>query len=95
MVHPHARRLGIARKLMDIAEKTAVQDGRSLIVLDTREGAPSNILYRSLGYLEAGRIPQYAKSANGQLHATVIYYKQLNNTGVGSCSAIAHHTSPY
>lgn len=94
MVHPKARRLGIARKLMEIAENTAVQDGRSLIVLDTREGDPSNLLYRSLGYREAGRIPQYAKSANGQWHATVIYYKQLNSAGDGSGSAMAHHTSP-
>lgn len=77
MVHPKARRLGIARQLMDIAEKTAVQERRALIVLDTREGDPSNILYCSLGYIEAGRIPQYAKSANGQFDATVIYYKQL------------------
>ncbi|MGM0714889.1 hypothetical protein [Brevibacillus parabrevis] len=26
---------------------------------------------------EAGRIPQYAKSADGELHDTAIYYKQI------------------
>ena len=77
MVHAKARRLGIARQLMGTAEDTAVQEGRSLIVLDTRAGDPSNSLYRSLGYIEAGRIPQYAKSANGQLDTTVLYYKLL------------------
>ncbi|GMA64184.1 GNAT family N-acetyltransferase [Alicyclobacillus fastidiosus] len=77
MVHPKARRLGIARRLMGTAEDTAVQEGRSLIVLDTRAGDSSNTLYRSLGYIEAGRIPQYAKSANGQLDTTVLYYKLL------------------
>lgn len=75
MVHPKARRLGIARRLIGTAEDTAVREGRSLIVLDTREGDPSNTLYRSLNYIEAGRIPQYAKSANGKLDATVLYYK--------------------
>ena len=77
MVHSKARRLGIARQLMKAAEDKAVQEGRSLIVLDTRAGDPSNSLYRSLGYIEAGRIPQYAKSANGQLDTTVLYYKLL------------------
>jgi ribosomal protein S18 acetylase RimI-like enzyme len=77
MVHPKSRRMGIARRLMAVAEQTAIQDNRSLIVLDTRAGDPSNTLYRSLGFLEAGRIPQYARSADGHLHETVFYYKLL------------------
>jgi ribosomal protein S18 acetylase RimI-like enzyme len=77
MVHPQSRRMGIARRLMAVAEQTAIQENRSLLVLDTRAGDPSNTLYRSLGYIEAGRIPQYAKSANGSLDETVFYYKLL------------------
>ena len=77
MVHPQKRRLGIARQLMDVAERAAMEAGRSLLVLDTRAGDPSNTLYRSLGFVEAGRIPQYARSANGQFDETVIYYKLL------------------
>ncbi len=34
-------------------------------------------LYRSLGGTFAGAIPQYARSANGALHATAIYYLLL------------------
>jgi len=75
MVHPQRRRLGVARQLMDLAERAAVEANRSLLVLDTRAGDQSNALYRSLGFVEAGRIPQYAVSADGQLDETVIYYK--------------------
>ncbi|MNP41457.1 Acetyltransferase [compost metagenome] len=77
MVHPKERKQGIARMLMQTMEERAEREARSLLVLDTRGGDPSNLLYRSLGYIEAGRIPQFARSANGELHETVFYYKQL------------------
>lgn len=78
MTHPGYRRHGIGRLLMLKAEEKAAELGRSLLVLDTREGDPSNRLYSSIGYIEAGRIPGYARSATGELHATVYYYKNLN-----------------
>ncbi|PWK15622.1 GNAT family N-acetyltransferase [Tumebacillus permanentifrigoris] len=78
MVHPASRGQGIARALMKVAEACAVADGRTLLVLDTRAGDPSNLLYQSLNYIEAGRIPEYARSADGELHATVFYYKRLS-----------------
>ncbi|MDI7740616.1 GNAT family N-acetyltransferase [Lysinibacillus fusiformis] len=77
MTHNQYRRKGIGRLLMKEAEELAKEEGRSLIVLDTREGDPSNLLYSSMGYIEAGKIPNYALSANGELHATVFYYKEL------------------
>ncbi|MBE3646536.1 GNAT family N-acetyltransferase [Paenibacillus polymyxa] len=78
MVHPSGRRLGIARQLMNAAEEEAVRHNRTLLVLDTRVGDPSNRLYESIGFVEAGVIPNYAQSADGQLHATRYYYKPLN-----------------
>jgi ribosomal protein S18 acetylase RimI-like enzyme len=75
MTHPNYRRNGIARSLMHKVEERAMQEDRSLIVLDTREGDPSNLLYTSLGYIQAGRIPSYARTGNGELHATIFYYK--------------------
>jgi ribosomal protein S18 acetylase RimI-like enzyme len=77
MVHPEARRQGLGRLLMETAEARARVEQRSLLVLDTRLGDPSNQLYLSMEYIEAGRIPAYARSANGELSATVYYYKQL------------------
>jgi len=79
MVHPSARRKGLAKRLMLEAETSAREEGRTLLILDTREGDPSNLLYRSLGYVEAGRIPRFARSANGELDGTVIYYKELDS----------------
>ncbi|MNS76443.1 Acetyltransferase [compost metagenome] len=77
MVHPDSRRSGVARLLMNTLEEAAREEGRSLLVLDTREGDPSNDLYKSLGYIEAGRIPEFAQSAGGALDATVFYYKRI------------------
>ncbi|OKP78816.1 GCN5 family acetyltransferase [Paenibacillus helianthi] len=75
MVHPGHRRKGIARLLMDSAEQAAAANGRTLLVLDTREGDPSNLLYQSRGFVEAGKIPDYVISGDGKMSATVIYYK--------------------
>lgn len=77
MVHSTVRRQGIAQALMTALETAAVEAGRSLLVLDTRQGDPSEALYRKLGYTVAGVIPNYARSANGELHNTVLYYKVL------------------
>ena len=81
LVHPGARRRGIARRLMDAIEAELRADGRTLIVLDTREGDPSNALYQGMGYVEAGRIPDYARSASGDLHTTIFYFKRLPVSG--------------
>jgi ribosomal protein S18 acetylase RimI-like enzyme len=77
LVHPDFRRLGIARALMTRLEAEAEAKGTSLLFLDTREGDPSNDLYRALGYHEAGRIPDWARDASGILRPTVFWYKLL------------------
>jgi ribosomal protein S18 acetylase RimI-like enzyme len=77
MIHPSYRRNGIAKLLMQTLEETAKKDGRSLLVLDTRSGDPSNNLYVSLDYIEAGRIPKFARSSSGNLDDTIFYYKEI------------------
>ncbi len=77
MVDPTSRRGGIGRALMLHLEPKAKEEGRTLLVLDTREGDPSNKLYQSLGYIQAGVIPDYAISSNGELDGTVLYYKRI------------------
>ncbi len=78
MVHRDFRGQGIATQLMQSVETTARQADRSLLVLDTRQGDIAEGMYRKLGYIEAGVIPQYARSSNGELHSTVIFYKLLS-----------------
>jgi ribosomal protein S18 acetylase RimI-like enzyme len=77
MTHPDYRKKGIARQLMKEIEKRAKQEERTLLVLDTREGDPSNFLYQSIGFIEAGRIPNFAQSEIGTLDTTILYYKNI------------------
>jgi acetyltransferase len=77
MVLSSARRRGIGRLLMEAAEAEARRLGRTTLVLDTRQGDPSEALYRAMGWQPAGTIPRYARSADGTLHSTAFYYKLL------------------
>lgn len=77
LVHPDARRKGVARILMQQAEALARADGRSLLILDTRTGDAAESLYRSMGFELAGVIPDYARSTAGKLADTSFMYKQI------------------
>lgn len=77
MVEPAARRQGVGRALMHAIEARAKEIGRTTLVLDTRQGDPSEQLYQGLGYVRVGAIPQYVISEKGGMDATVIYYKLL------------------
>jgi GNAT superfamily N-acetyltransferase len=78
LVHPSARRRGIARALMLAVEPLARSEGRTLLTLDTWTGRPAEALYVSLGYIVAGVIPRYARgSLTPELEPTTIMYKHL------------------
>jgi len=77
LVHPHARRHGLARALMAALEAEARAAGRTLLTLDTRAGDAAEPLYRSMGYHEAGRIPRFALDANGTPCDTLYLWKEL------------------
>ncbi|NWG21262.1 MAG: GNAT family N-acetyltransferase [Chloroflexi bacterium] len=72
-----ARRRGIGRALLAAVEDEARREGRTLLVLDTREGDVAGQLYQAHGYAVAGRIPEYARAGDGVLYPTVIYYRLL------------------
>jgi GNAT superfamily N-acetyltransferase len=74
---------GMGRALMLAVERVAHGCGRSLLVLDTREGDVAERLYRALGYQEAGVIPLYARNAAGGLDGTVVFYKMLEVLDAG------------
>ena len=77
MVAPTARGRGVAQHLMLTLEQFARSNNRSLLVLDTRKGDAASQLYTKLGYTVAGEIPDFAANADGQLTATVYFYKLL------------------
>jgi GNAT superfamily N-acetyltransferase len=72
------RRRGIGQALMQAIEQAARERGRSLLVLDTRQGDNAELLYRRMAYREVGVIPAYALSATGTLDGTVFFYKELS-----------------
>jgi GNAT superfamily N-acetyltransferase len=78
LVHPAARRRGIARALMIELENVARSEGRTLLTLDTVSGSNAEVLYRSLDFIAAGVIPRYARGAlTPELEGTTIMYKEL------------------
>ncbi|HYL77119.1 MAG TPA: GNAT family N-acetyltransferase [Bryobacteraceae bacterium] len=77
-VHRRARRRGLAKALMAEAENTARTLGRTLLVMDTRQGGEADQMCQSLGYVRFGEVPGYARSADGRLHTTAFYYRQLD-----------------
>jgi ribosomal protein S18 acetylase RimI-like enzyme len=83
LVHPEARRRGIARALMLALESVARSERRTLLTLDTWTGRAAEVLYRSIGYTAAGVIPRYARgSLTPELEATTIMYKELEDREV-------------
>jgi GNAT superfamily N-acetyltransferase len=80
LVHPSARRRGIARALMIAIEQAAKEEGRTLLTLDTWTGGAAEGLYVSLGYIAAGVIPRYARgSLTAALESTTVMYKDLSS----------------
>ncbi|MEO8713816.1 MAG: GNAT family N-acetyltransferase [Acetobacteraceae bacterium] len=78
LVHPDARRHGLARGLMARIEDEARRAKRPLLTLDTQAGSSAERLYRSAGWCEAGRIPGYALDVDRTECATVIFYKRFS-----------------
>jgi GNAT superfamily N-acetyltransferase len=78
LVHPSARRRGIARALMVAVEEVATSHGRTLLTLDTWTGSHAERLYQSLGYSTVGVIPRYARgSLTPELEPATFMYKEL------------------
>jgi GNAT superfamily N-acetyltransferase len=82
LVHPDARRRGIARSLMLALEDLARRNGWTLLTLDTWTGQAGEQLYRSLGYTVVGSIPRFARgSTTPELEPATIMYKELDRPG--------------
>ena len=78
LVHPLARRRGIARALVLEIEKIARSEGRTLLTLDKVTGSHAETLYKSLHYIVAGVIPRYARgSLTPELEDATIMYKEI------------------
>jgi GNAT superfamily N-acetyltransferase len=79
MVHPDARRRGIAALLMRGIEAAARRHGRSLLLLDTNTGSPAEHLYRGLGYAPLAIIEDYVRDEHGTPGPTTLMRKDLSD----------------
>jgi GNAT superfamily N-acetyltransferase len=77
IVHSSARRHGIGRALMRGVDEVARENGRTLLILETRCGDAAEQLYRVCGYIAFGVVPKYALGADGELHDAVFFYRAL------------------
>jgi len=68
---------GVATALMRAAERLAIAEGRTLLVLDTATEGGAAKLYERLHFTLTGEIPDYALKPHGGLSGTLIYWKRI------------------
>ena len=76
LVHRSGRRRGVAQRLMERAEREALVEGKTLLVLDTADDTAER-LYSRLGWTLVGVIPGFALFPDGRPCATTLFYKSL------------------
>ncbi len=73
-----ARGHGLARKLMEEAEKLSVKNQITHIILDVRDAQTRAIrLYEQMNYSKWGTMPIYHKINEGKIVSGSYYYKEL------------------
>lgn len=77
-VHRRARRRGLGQALLKAAEATALECGRTLLVLDAVTGGDASRLYERVGRVRVGSIPRYALMPDGEPCSTTVYYRDLH-----------------
>jgi GNAT superfamily N-acetyltransferase len=77
LVHRRARHRGIGAGLMGAIEDLARAEGRWLLILDTTTRSDADRLYRRLGWVPFGEVPNHALTAAGDLSDTTYFFKDL------------------
>ena len=78
LVHRRARRQGLGAALMQAAEATARECGKTLLVLDAVTDGDAARLYARLGWVRVGDIPNYALFPQGGFCSTTVFYRDLS-----------------
>ncbi len=76
LVRRSARSQGIGGLLMQHAEEAAQAAGRTLLVLDTANGAAERV-YERRGWTRLGTIPRFAMMPDGSWCDTTVFWKDL------------------
>jgi GNAT superfamily N-acetyltransferase len=77
LVHPDARRRGIAGALMARVDDEARALGRTLLLLDTETGSRAERCYAGWGWEPVGVVDRYAAAPDGRLVPTTYMAKHL------------------
>ena len=78
LVHRRARRRGVGAALLVAAERSALDAGKTLLVLDTASDDAER-LYGRNGWQSCGQVPGYALLPDGRPCATTFFYKFLGD----------------
>lgn len=78
LVHRRARRRGVGAQLLQAAERSALDAGKTLLVLDTASDDAER-LYARQGWQRCGVIPNYALLPDGTPCATTYFFKSLGD----------------
>jgi hypothetical protein len=68
---------GIAKALINALQDAARLRGRSLLLINARQGGAAEQLYKRMGYREFGVIPGYAVGPGGERWDSVCMYREL------------------
>jgi ribosomal protein S18 acetylase RimI-like enzyme len=76
-IAPWARGHGLAKAMLEAAEREAAKDGFSILRLSVRETQERALtIYREAGYTQWGRLPYY-EFVNANMVAGYFFYKKL------------------
>ncbi len=79
LVHRRARGHGLGRGLMAAIEDVALGERRWLLILDTVTDSIAERMYRRLGWIAVGIVPDHSLRPDGELAPTTIFYKDLRS----------------
>ncbi len=78
LVHSRSRRRGLGKALMQAAEQTARDNGKTLLVLDAATNGDAARLYERMGWVRVGDVPNFALFPQGGYCSTTYYYRDLS-----------------
>jgi ribosomal protein S18 acetylase RimI-like enzyme len=82
-VHGRARRRGLGSALVREAERHAVLEAKTLLVLDAVTDGDAARLYLKLGWVRVGDVPNFALYPDGRACGTTFFYRDLGVVGDG------------
>ncbi|BFM51220.1 GNAT family N-acetyltransferase [Marinomonas sp. THO17] len=80
MVHTQVRENGLGSILMQGVERVAAAMQRQLLILEVRSDDIAHDMYVNMGYIPFGEVPGYIRSANGMLHNSTFFYKEIETS---------------